>query len=114
MRRSETAAHEASMQPIAVELIAMLVAVADGRPLAMTIEDGGALPSEPFEVRAGGGSNHRFGLDDAVLIKDNHVGVAGSVVEAIRRARAYVGALGQGRGRGRHARSAQRRARRGR
>ncbi len=112
MRRSETAAHEASMQPIGVELIAMLVAVADGRPLAMTIEDGGALPSEPFEVRAGGGSNHRFGRDDAVLIKDNHVAVAGSVVEAIRRARAYVGALGQGRGR--HARSAQRRARRGR
>jgi hypothetical protein len=50
MRRSETVAHEASTQPIGVELIAMLVAVADGRPLAMTIEDGGALPSGPFEV----------------------------------------------------------------
>jgi hypothetical protein len=50
MRRSETAAHEASTQSIGVELIAMLVAVADGRPLAMTIEDGGALPSGPFEV----------------------------------------------------------------
>jgi hypothetical protein len=39
MRRDETAAKEAA-QPIGVELIAMLVAVADGRPLAMTIEDG--------------------------------------------------------------------------
>jgi len=37
-------------QPIAVELIAVLVAVADGRPLAMTIDDGRALPSGPFEV----------------------------------------------------------------
>jgi nicotinate-nucleotide pyrophosphorylase (carboxylating) len=48
---------------------------------------------EKYAVRAGGGSNHRFGLDDAVLIKDNHVAVAGSVGEAIRRARAYVGHL---------------------
>jgi nicotinate-nucleotide pyrophosphorylase (carboxylating) len=44
-------------------------------------------------VRAGGGSNHRFGLDDAVLIKDNHVAIAGGVAEAIRRARAHVGHL---------------------
>ncbi len=42
-------------------------------------------------VRAGGGSNHRFGLDDAVLIKDNHVAIAGSVAEAVRRARAHAG-----------------------
>jgi nicotinate-nucleotide pyrophosphorylase (carboxylating) len=48
---------------------------------------------EKYAVRAGGGANHRFGLDDAVLIKDNHVAVAGSVGEAIRRARAYVGHL---------------------
>ncbi|MBV8442895.1 MAG: hypothetical protein JO312_20435 [Hyphomicrobiales bacterium] len=41
---------EASGQPIAVELIAVLVAVADGRPLAMTIDDGRGLPSGPFEV----------------------------------------------------------------
>jgi nicotinate-nucleotide pyrophosphorylase (carboxylating) len=44
-------------------------------------------------VRAGGGSNHRFGLDDAVLIKDNHLAIAGSVEEAVRRARAAVGHL---------------------
>jgi nicotinate-nucleotide pyrophosphorylase (carboxylating) len=48
---------------------------------------------EKYAVRAGGGSNHRFGLDDAVLIKDNHVAIAGSVAEAIRRVRAYVGHL---------------------
>lgn len=42
-------------------------------------------------VTAGGGARHRFGLDDAVLIKDNHVAMAGSVGEALRRARAYAG-----------------------
>jgi nicotinate-nucleotide pyrophosphorylase (carboxylating) len=44
-------------------------------------------------VRAGGGVNHRFGLDDAVLIKDNHVAAAGGVAAAIRAARAGVGHL---------------------
>jgi len=39
-------------------------------------------------VRCGGGTNHRFGLDDGVLIKDNHLRVAGSIGEAVRRARA--------------------------
>jgi nicotinate-nucleotide pyrophosphorylase (carboxylating) len=46
---------------------------------------------EKYAVRAGGGSNHRFGLDDAVLIKDNHIVVAGGVSEAIRRVRRSVG-----------------------
>jgi nicotinate-nucleotide pyrophosphorylase (carboxylating) len=44
-------------------------------------------------VRAGGGANHRFGLDDAALIKDNHVAIAGGVAEAIRRVRSRVGHL---------------------
>jgi nicotinate-nucleotide pyrophosphorylase (carboxylating) len=48
---------------------------------------------EKYAVRAGGGGNHRFGLDDAVLIKDNHLAIAGSVEEAVRRARAAVGHL---------------------
>ena len=48
---------------------------------------------QKYAVRAGGGINHRFGLDDAVLIKDNHVAVAGGVAHAIRRARAGVGHL---------------------
>ena len=47
---------------------------------------------EKYAVRAGGGSNHRFGLDDAVLIKDNHIAAAGGDVrEAIRRVRGHVG-----------------------
>ncbi|NTF58424.1 carboxylating nicotinate-nucleotide diphosphorylase [Agrobacterium rhizogenes] len=46
---------------------------------------------EKYAVRAGGGMNHRFALHDAVLIKDNHVAIAGGVAEAIRRAKAGVG-----------------------
>ncbi|WP_221972574.1 carboxylating nicotinate-nucleotide diphosphorylase [Rhizobium laguerreae] len=46
---------------------------------------------EKYAVQAGGGMNHRFALYDAVLIKDNHVAIAGGVAEAIRRARAGVG-----------------------
>ncbi len=48
---------------------------------------------EKYAVKCGGGANHRFGLDDAVLIKDNHIAVCGSVAETIRRARAFVGHL---------------------
>ena len=48
---------------------------------------------EKYAVRAGGGVNHRFGLDDAVLIKDNHIAIAGSVATAIERAKAGVGHL---------------------
>ncbi|MGE7153384.1 carboxylating nicotinate-nucleotide diphosphorylase [Methylorubrum rhodesianum] len=48
---------------------------------------------EKHAVRAGGGSNHRFGLDDAVLIKDNHVAVAGGIIPAIERARARTSHL---------------------
>ncbi len=44
-------------------------------------------------MRCGGGSNHRYGLDDAILIKDNHIAVCGSVAEAIRRAKAFAGHL---------------------
>jgi nicotinate-nucleotide pyrophosphorylase (carboxylating) len=46
-----------------------------------------------YAVKCGGGSNHRFGLDDAILIKDNHVAVAGGVAKAILAARAYAGHL---------------------
>ena len=48
---------------------------------------------EKYAVRVGGGSNHRFGLDDAVLIKDNHVAIAGGVTEALKRAKSSVGHL---------------------
>jgi nicotinate-nucleotide pyrophosphorylase (carboxylating) len=48
---------------------------------------------EKYAVRCGGGFNHRFGLDDAVLIKDNHLVAAGSVREAVERVRRHVGHL---------------------
>jgi len=48
---------------------------------------------EKYAVRCGGGMNHRFGLDDAVLIKDNHIAVAGGVAAALKAARASVGHL---------------------
>ena len=45
---------------------------------------------EKHAVACGGGMNHRFGLDDAILIKDNHVAVCGGVAEAVRRARTFA------------------------
>jgi nicotinate-nucleotide pyrophosphorylase (carboxylating) len=48
---------------------------------------------EKYAVRCGGGVNHRFGLDDAILIKDNHVAACGGVIPAIQRARAFAGHL---------------------
>ncbi len=48
---------------------------------------------EKYAVRAGGGSNHRFGLDDAILIKDNHIAVAGGIRPAVERARKAAGHL---------------------
>ena len=48
---------------------------------------------EKYAVRCGGGVNHRFGLDDAILIKDNHVVASGGVGEALKRARAHAGHL---------------------
>ncbi len=48
---------------------------------------------QKYAVRAGGGSNHRFGLDDAVLIKDNHIAIAGGVRPALEAARVQAGHL---------------------
>jgi len=48
---------------------------------------------EKYAVRCGGGVNHRFGLDDAILIKDNHVAAAGGVARALTRAKALAGHL---------------------
>jgi nicotinate-nucleotide pyrophosphorylase (carboxylating) len=46
---------------------------------------------EKYAVRAGGGVNHRFGLDDAVLIKDNHIAAVGGIARALERARTAIG-----------------------
>ena len=48
---------------------------------------------EKYAVRCGGGANHRFGLDDAILIKDNHIAIAGGIGPALARARAHAGHL---------------------
>jgi nicotinate-nucleotide pyrophosphorylase (carboxylating) len=48
---------------------------------------------EKYAVRCGGGSNHRFGLDDAILIKDNHIAIAGGIEPALRAAKAAAGHL---------------------
>lgn len=53
----------------------------------------GLRVAEKYAVRCGGGSNHRFGLDDAVLIKDNHIAISGSVAGAVNAARLHVGHL---------------------
>jgi nicotinate-nucleotide pyrophosphorylase (carboxylating) len=48
---------------------------------------------QKYAVRVGGGANHRFGLDDAVLIKDNHIAAVGGIKQAAERARSAVGHL---------------------
>lgn len=48
---------------------------------------------QKYAVSAGGGTNHRFGLDDAVLIKDNHIAIAGGITQAVTRARRHLGHL---------------------
>ena len=48
---------------------------------------------QKYAVRCGGGFNHRFGLDDAILIKDNHIAVAGGIRPVLERARAHAGHL---------------------
>ena len=53
----------------------------------------GLRAAQKYAVRVGGGANHRFGLDDALLIKDNHIAVAGGITPAVERARAAIGHL---------------------
>jgi nicotinate-nucleotide pyrophosphorylase (carboxylating) len=48
---------------------------------------------QKYAIRVGGGFNHRFGLDDAALIKDNHIAAAGGIKQAVERARAAIGHL---------------------
>ena len=75
---------------------AQLVAAVEGHGASITCTrktTPGLRALEKAAVRAGGGANHRFGLDDAVLIKDNHLALAGGVVAAVERARSSVGHL---------------------
>ncbi len=45
---------------------------------------------EKYAVKVGGGSNHRFNLSDGVMLKDNHIGAAGGITQAVQRAKAYA------------------------
>ena len=47
-------------------------------------------PFEKYAVRVGGGCNHRYNLSDGILLKDNHIGAAGSITAAIERAKEYA------------------------
>ncbi|MEM7483011.1 MAG: carboxylating nicotinate-nucleotide diphosphorylase [Acidobacteriota bacterium] len=91
---------------VALNLLGRLCGIATvTRDLVATVERHGArvvctrktTPGlralEKHAVRLGGGANHRFGLDDAVLIKDNHLALAGGVKAAVARTRARVGHL---------------------
>lgn len=51
----------------------------------------GLRSAEKYAISMGGGSNHRFGLDDAVMIKDNHIAVIGNITDAVKQIRAKIG-----------------------
>jgi nicotinate-nucleotide pyrophosphorylase (carboxylating) len=71
--------------------IALAIAHTKARIVCTRKTTPGLRIAEKYAVRCGGGMNHRFGLDDAILIKDNHVALAGGVKPALERARAYAG-----------------------
>ncbi|MBB4303937.1 nicotinate-nucleotide pyrophosphorylase (carboxylating) [Rhodobium orientis] len=77
----------------ATNLFARLIAHTEAHIVCTRKTTPGLRAFEKYAVRCGGGRNHRFGLDDAVLIKDNHIAVAGGVVAAIERAKAFAGHL---------------------
>ena len=95
-----------SAERVALNLLGRLCGIATlTRTYVQAVEGTGALivdtrkttpglrALEKYAVRCGGGVNHRFGLDDAILIKDNHIAACGSVGEAVRRAKAACGHL---------------------
>ena len=93
----------------ATAAIADAIAGTAGAGLLHAQDHAGPARAQKYAVRVGGGINHRFGLDDAVLIKDNHVAIAGGI-------RAGGGARprrrrpsGEDRARGRYARHSSRR-----
>ncbi len=74
-------------------LTAQCVAATEGTP-AHIVDTRKTTPGlralEKYAVRVGGGSNHRFGLDDGILIKDNHIVASGGITQAIQNARAHA------------------------
>lgn len=86
--------HLCGIATATADLVRRVEAAAPGCRVACTRKTTPGLRAlEKYAVRAGGGVNHRFGLDDAVLIKDNHLAVAGGVAAAVARVRQRVGHL---------------------
>jgi len=77
----------------ATRALVQAVAGTDARVACTRKTTPGLRALEKYAVRIGGGINHRFGLDDAILVKDNHLVVAGGAKEAVARVRARVGHL---------------------
>ncbi len=73
--------------------IAAAIAHTQARVVCTRKTTPGLRAVEKYAVRCGGGFNHRFGLDDAILIKDNHIAIAGGIAPAVARARAGAGHL---------------------
>ena len=60
-------------------------------PVRIRSKSRGSFPvSEKYAVKVGGGCNHRYNLSDGILLKDNHIGAAGSVANAVRMAKEYA------------------------
>ena len=77
----------------ATRALADMIAGSHARIVCTRKTTPGLRTLEKEAVRLGGGANHRFGLDDAMLIKDNHIALAGGVKPALERARAHAGHL---------------------
>ena len=86
--------HLSGVATVTADLVRRVEAAAPRCRVACTRKTTPGLRAlEKHAVRAGGGVNHRFGLDDAVLVKDNHLAVAGGVAAAVARVRERVGHL---------------------
>jgi nicotinate-nucleotide pyrophosphorylase (carboxylating) len=77
----------------AVAAFAKLIAHTKARVCCTRKTTPGLRALAKYAVRCGGGFNHRFGLDDAILIKDNHIAVAGGIAAVLKRAKAVAGHL---------------------
>jgi nicotinate-nucleotide pyrophosphorylase (carboxylating) len=77
----------------ATAAFAMRIARTKARVICTRKTTPGLRALEKYAVRCGGGYNHRFGLDDAMLIKDNHIAVAGGIAAVLKRAKAAAGHL---------------------
>jgi len=77
----------------ATAVFVQAVAHTDARICCTRKTTPGLRALEKYAIRCGGGFNHRFGLDDAILIKDNHIAVAGGIAAVLARAKAVAGHL---------------------